>query len=48
MGVQNYFGRNRLDFAPELLPFQAREAKKGVWAQNWEEGHAGRIHDGER
>src|SRR5262249_23459172 len=32
VGVQTYFGRNRLDFAHELLPSRPREAKKGVWA----------------
>ena len=48
MGVQSYFGRNRLDFAPELLPSPPREAKKGRLGPKWEEGHAGRIHDGER
>ncbi len=34
MGVQTYFGRNRLDFAPELLPSLSREAKKGRLGPN--------------
>ena len=48
MGVQTYFDRNRLDFAPKLPPSRPRGAKNGRLGPKWEEGHACRIHDGER
>src|SRR6476646_5587719 len=48
MGVQSYLGRNRLDLTPQVQPSPPREAKKGRVGPKWEEGHACRIHDGER